>query len=54
MFYDPLKRKPYPWAVAMFIILPIVLIFVGYNIGEKYAQKKKSQNQEQGKDIFAK
>lgn len=53
LFYDSLKKKVKPWALALFVIVPIVLIIFGFIYGQGAVEKKSQQMELEAKpDIF--
>ena len=54
-FYDPTSRKPHPWVLIVFIILPILLSLLSFALGQKSLQEKSEQEKRAGRiDIFDK
>ena len=39
-FYDPTTRKPHPWVLIVFIILPILISLLSFVFGQKSFQDK--------------
>ena len=57
MFYDPIKKKPQTWVFVAFVVVPIIIIIVGYIWGTNYAKSKpvsSDEVKESPSDFFSK
>jgi len=54
-FYDPATRKPHPWVLIVFIILPVLISLISFAFGQKNFQDKMEQERRAAKsDVFDK
>jgi hypothetical protein len=52
MFYDPIKKRPQTWVIVSFIVVPILIIVIGYITGHQYAKEKNQIEKDLTPDEF--
>ncbi|MDP8211795.1 MAG: hypothetical protein P9X22_00705 [Candidatus Zapsychrus exili] len=52
IFYDPRTKKPKAWVIVFFILIPIILVLLGLNLGKTFIEKKDFKPVEVTEDIF--
>jgi len=54
-FYDPATKKPHPWVMVVFIILPILLSLLSFAVGQRSFQNRMEQEKRAAQsDVFDK
>lgn len=53
LFYNPKTRKPHPWVILIFILIPILLVVLLFLIVKPTADKTGKANQTPERDIFS-
>jgi len=54
-FYDPTTRKPHPWVMIVFIIVPVALALLSFAFGQKRFEEKAEQERRAAhSDVFDK